>query len=319
MKKLRLKKKAKQMLIKFAIVLVIIIIVIVFGVSKYKEYKYHQTYEYKLLTKEYSKDEVNNILSILDEEYINKLLEKDYDKNINKFITQKYFIKNNLDRYLEYIDKHIDIEPSKVVALVNTNRDRDYYSDVINSDVSKDILMLVNKYYRLNEDYVPNVVNISSTYAYSGNYAREDVLSAFISMRNDCLDATGKKLIVNSSYRSYSDQDEVWSERKNRKGIEQADSYAARPGHSEHQSGLALDIVEYNNPNDFEETESFKWMQENAHKYGFILRYPSDAEDITGYSYESWHYRFVGVDVATKVHNESITYDEYYAYYIENR
>ena len=68
---------------------------------------------------------------------------------------------------------------------------------------------------------------------------------------------------------------------------------------------------------DFEETKEYKWLIKNAYKYGFILRYPKDKEDITGYNYESWHYRYVGVEAAKIIHEENITFDEYYAYYVE--
>ena len=82
---------------------------------------------------------------------------------------------------------------------------------------------------------------------------------------------------------------------------------------------IAINDV-YNKEEDytnFEKTDEFKWLNENAYKYGFILRYPKGKENITGYSYESWHYRYVGTDVAKKIHDEGITFDEYYAYYIE--
>ena len=67
----------------------------------------------------------------------------------------------------------------------------------------------------------------------------------------------------------------------------------------------------------FEQTEEFNWLQEHAHEYGFILRYPKDKEHITGYKYESWHYRYVGIETATKIHELGITFDEYYAYFLE--
>ena len=174
-------------------------------------------------------------------------------------------------------------------------------------------------YNYLNEEYVPeNLVRVSSSYAYSGNSVRSDVLEAFIEMAKAAREED-IVLIINSSYRSYKDQDDIWKYRKNSFGIEKADQYAARAGHSEHQSGLAIDIAQYNSKEqDFEKTPAFTWLQDNAHKYGFILRFKKDAEDITGYAYESWHYRYLGKDVATKVHDENITYDEYYAYYIEN-
>ena len=69
--------------------------------------------------------------------------------------------------------------------------------------------------------------------------------------------------------------------------------------------------------NNFDDSDAAKWLKKNAYKYGFILRYPKDKEDITGYDYEPWHYRYVGKEVAKKIHDENITFDEYYAYYIE--
>ena len=182
-----------------------------------------------------------------------------------------------------------------------------------------DFTILVNKDNLLKEDYVPdNIVKVSNTYAYAGNSVRQDVLDAFVSMSNAAKEED-IVMVINSSYRSYKDQDEIWTYRKNNYGTEKADQYAARAGHSEHQSGLAIDIAQFNSKEqDFEKTPAFTWLENNAHKYGFILRFKKDAEDITGYKYESWHYRYVGVEAATKIHDENITYDEYYAYYIEN-
>ena len=315
-KKLRLRNEIKIGLF----IIIVLIIIGIYGIDKYKEYKYHQTYEYKLLEHNYSKEEVALILDKLDDEYINKLLESVYNENIYKFLNEKYFIKNNLDRYVEYFKKNNKTDISKVIALVNTNRDYNLYENIKDTDTSKDILMLVNKYYSLKEDYVPdNIVKVSSSYAYAGNSVREDVLDAFKDMAAAAKDED-IVLVINSSYRSYKDQDEIWNYRKNNFGTEKADQYAARAGHSEHQTGLAIDIAQYNSKEqDFENTPAFTWLENNAHKYGFILRFKKNAEDITGYSYESWHYRYVGVETATKVHDEDITYDEYYAYYIENK
>ena len=138
------------------------------------------------------------------------------------------------------------------------------------------------------------------------------------------LEATAKKedlkLIVNSSYRDYESQNSVWNNYENYNGEEYADSIAARAGFSEHQTGLALDIITPGaTKNTFEETDEFKWLQKNAHKFGFILRYPKGKEDITGYAYESWHYRYVGKETATEIKRLGITFDEYYAYYIDKK
>ncbi|MBR1416807.1 MAG: M15 family metallopeptidase [Bacilli bacterium] len=313
--KLRLKKEAKIGLI----VIILLIILIIFGINKYKEYQYHQTNEYKLLEKNYSKDDVSLILDKLDQDYINKLIDSDYNDNIVKFINEKYFIKNNLDRYLAYFNNNKNVSYTKIVSLVNTNRDSDYYEKIKETDVSKDYLMLVNKYNYLNEDFIPNdMVNVSLSYAFSGNKIRHDLLDKFVDMAN-AAKANDILMVINSSYRHFDEQKKLWESRRLSQGTDKADQYAARAGFSEHQSGLAIDIAQYNSSEeDFELTPAYNWLTDNSYKYGFILRYPKDKEDITGFSYESWHYRYVGVEVATKIHNENISFDEYYAYYIEN-
>ena len=204
--------------------------------------------------------------------------------------------------------------------MVNVKSNYDHYDTeaVTNTNTSKGNLLLVNKYTKLSEDYVPEtLVNIPLTYAFQDNQTTEEVLSSFKNMWS-AANKEGLTLIVNSSYRDYNSQDEVWSNYENAYGEEYADSIAARPGFSEHQTGLALDIITYGaNKNTFEDTDEFKWLQKNAHKYGFILRYPEGKEDITGYAYESWHYRYIGKEAATEIKNLNITYDEYYAYYQE--
>jgi zinc D-Ala-D-Ala carboxypeptidase len=312
-KRRKVKKQAKI----FLIVLTIFIALIIVGVKEYNKYLYHQTYEYKLLQKNYSIDEINTIKEKFNNEEIDKLLDSDYIPKLTDFIKEKYFIYNNLDRYLTYYQKNPTIDLSKIVTTINVNRDHNYYENTTPTDTSKDILMLVNKYNYLNEDYTPeNLVNIPSTYAYEGNVLRNDVFDAFKEMYNAALE-NNITLILNSSYRSYKDQEDTWMSRKKSYGIAKADAYAARAGYSEHQTGLALDINEYKSTEtDFENTDAFKWLNENDYKYGFILRYPKGKEDITGYSYESWHYRYVGKDVAQKIHDQDITFDEYYAYYL---
>ena len=125
-------------------------------------------------------------------------------------------------------------------------------------------------------------------------------------------------LIINSSYRSYENQEETYNNYSTWYGKDEADKIAARPGFSEHQTGLTIDIMTYNsNRNNFEESDAFKWLNNNAYKYGYILRYPKNKEYLTGYSYESWHYRYVGKEVANYIKDNNITYDEYYAFFIE--
>lgn len=187
------------------------------------------------------------------------------------------------------------------------------------TDTSKGNTMLVSKYNALSKDYeVEDLKTISKTYSYGDNKKlNKEAYDAFISLADDAK-KEGYTILIVSSYRTYQDQEDVWKDYKASFGTKKADAYAARAGSSEHETGLAIDVADYNDKNDkFEATESFKWMQTNAHKYGYILRYPKDKENITGYSYEAWHYRYVGIDTATKVYNEGITYDEYYEYYLK--
>ncbi len=314
-KKLKLKKKFKRKLI----ILLFIIIISIVGIKSYKTYKYHQTYEYKLLEKNYTKEETDLLLEKLDKTRIEKLLTTEKNEKLINILNEKYFLIKNLDKYIAYSDNNPEISLTEVIALVNVHRDQDYYENMEVTDTSKGNTMLVNKYNSLSKDYeVEDLKTISKTYSYGDNKKlNKEAYDAFISLADDAK-KEGYTILIVSSYRTYQDQEDVWKDYKASFGTKKADAYAARAGSSEHETGLAIDVADYNDKNDkFEATESFKWMQTNAHKYGYILRYPKGKENITGYSYEAWHYRYVGIDTATKVYNEGITYDEYYEYYLK--
>ena len=115
-----------------------------------------------------------------------------------------------------------------------------------------------------------------------------------------------------SAYRSYSYQDSLYRRYTAQDGVE-ADTYSARPGFSEHQTGLALDINTASRSAHFETTATYRWLIENCWRYGFILRYPEGREDITGFCFEPWHYRFVGRTLALQVRESGLTYDEFLA------
>ena len=122
-----------------------------------------------------------------------------------------------------------------------------------------------------------------------------------------------------SSYRDYAYQNTLYNNYGKKDGYDNADTYSARPGYSEHQTGLAVDIdnkKEYFT--NFEKTKEYEWMQNNAYKYGFILRFPKDKVLETGYEYESWHYRYVGKEIAKYIHDNNMCYEEYYAQNLDN-
>lgn len=316
-KRKKIKKKVKYSFI----ILVLIIAASIFGINKYKEYKYHQTNLYKLTVVGYSLDNAKTIVNKLNND--NELYFVNNEKNdyIVDIIKEKYFLEKNLYEYIEYKSKNKKKSYSDVIAIVNVRANKDWYDNKVvrETDLSKGNLILVNKFNYLNNSFIPNeIVDVDINYAYQNNKASKEVNDAYVLMAKDA-----KKdniiLLVNSSYRTYERQEEIYKEFYYSKGISYADKYAARAGYSEHQTGLALDIFTSgrSTTSDFDQSEAFKWLTNNAHKYGFILRYPKDKEYLTGYSYESWHYRYLGVDTATKVYNSGLTYDEYYAYYLD--
>lgn len=164
-----------------------------------------------------------------------------------------------------------------------------------------DGVLIANKKYPLPSDFAPG--------------ENKEARAAFEKMAGDAKSA-GFELVAFSTYRSYEYQETLYNRYVERDGKENADRYSARPGYSEHQTGLAFDVGEKGNEDlwlteEFGETPAGKWLVENADKYGFILRYPKGKEAITGYMYESWHFRYVGVDLAQKVKKSNLTLEEF--------
>lgn len=195
--------------------------------------------------------------------------------------------------------------------------EEDFYKkteEISNPDI---INVLVNKKFRLPKDYIPNdleIININ--YANENKMLRKEAKEAFESLSEDAL-KEGYKIIAVSTYRDYDYQNNLYEEYVSTSGMEYADKCSARAGHSEHQTGLAVDVMGSNNDyNLFVDTKEFSWMKDNAYKYGFILRYPENKEKITGFKYEPWHYRYVGKIVAETIYKENLTLEEYYDKYI---
>lgn len=314
--------QAKRKIKKKAIIsLIVIVFIVILAIVGFNIYKHFTSNEYKLQKIGYNEKEITVLLKS-DEKVLNKALENDYDEYLIPLTEEKYFLWKNYDKYIKQIktilEKSNKLDYTDIVTKVNTKTNYDYYTHTEKTDMSKGTSILVNKYYSLPEKYKPeNIVDVSNWYSYGSIQLNSEAYDAFKEMFN-----AAKKdnitLIINSGYRTYEYQKQVYDQYKEINGEEYADEYAARPDFSEHQTGLALDIITYNTKGeDFENTDAFKWLQKNAHKYGFILRYPKGKENITGYSYESWHYRYLGKDLATKVKNSKLTYDEYYAYYLD--
>ena len=179
--------------------------------------------------------------------------------------------------------------------------------------------ILVNKENKLDEYFIPNDMvkiyeptseKLDKTYV---NMLVKEAYIAFKYMQNDAL-KHGYNIFIDSSYRSYKYQKEIFDDYLNKMGKEYTLSHVAFPGTSEHQTGLAIDI-EYMKNNEFvnckDEDDEIKWLKSNSYKYGYILRYPLGKEYITGYNYERWHYRYVGLNIAKYLFENRLTLEEY--------
>ena len=189
--------------------------------------------------------------------------------------------------------------------------DNNFYKDIkyiypINYD------FIVNKNNKLSENYIPSdLEQISLEYSCDNKYLRKIAKENFDQMAVDAK-KNGFNIVAVSTYRSYEYQEKLYNNYVKNKGYYYADMCSARAGHSEHQTGLAVDIadlsLDYDN---FENTKEFIWVKKNAHKYGFIMRYPKAKFHITGFKYEPWHYRYVGRDIATYIYENNLTLEEY--------
>lgn len=300
----------------FVGIVVVILVVIIIGIkSLIDESNLRKTIEYKLGEVGYSDNEIEYIKTLKEDE-INTLLNHKYNVNITKLMKEKKFIFANLDKYLDYINEN-NGNLTDIVAKVNTKASLGWYKSIADTDASKGELMLVNKFYKLSETYVPSdLVDVSLSYAYEGKQVSKMMYDSLTNML-DAAKESGYNLVVSQGYRSYADQEEAYNDIEASSGVDYADKVAARPGHSEYQTGLSVVVKPlYTEGSDMENSPEHTWILENAYKYGFILRYPKDKENITGFSYDAWRLRYVGSNAARIIHNENITFDEYYEYYI---
>ena len=289
------KLKTKNFLV-FIIIIILIITSIIYGINKSKNNNTNSKEQNKIE----NKDKVNNTKELTELEKAKKDL--------------AYYKDEYEDAYKEYREKNKDLSIEKVIINVNIGLNYDYYT---HTKATKDLntnTILVNKYNYLTEDYVPeNLQTVDKKYSSKTlqlvDYAKEafEELSEAASKEN-------YTVLAMSSYRSYQYQYNLYNRYVNTDGVEAADTYSARPGYSEHQTGLAVDV--YNGKEDFtnfEKTKEYNWMQDNAYKFGFILRFPKDKVLETGYQYESWHYRYVGKEIAKYIHDNNLCFEEYYA------
>ena len=247
----------------------------------------------------------------------NKVSEKKDNKS-NDYSQFSYYKKDNLQRYIDYKKNNPSYSLEEVVTYVNLNLDKEPYTDTVKSKYLDTTYYIVNKFNYLGSDFIPNdLVLLDNKYAKSGIYLVREAKDKLEIMLNDSV-KENLKIRVSSAYRSYTYQVNLYNRYVRSDGVALADTYSARPGYSEHQSGLVVDLSRnFESFDTFENTDEYKWLVANSYKYGFILRYPNGKEKITTYTFESWHYRYIGVELAKKVHDSGLTFDEYYVRYLD--
>jgi LAS superfamily LD-carboxypeptidase LdcB len=225
-----------------------------------------------------------------------------------------HYIEQNSARYLSFLSVFPDLSVTASLALVNVNADYGYYNGITAIGEPDSKLVLCNKNFQLPTDFVPqNLRAVAGT-----PYLMEDeAAAAFESMKKDVKDELGLPLVMLSGYRDYSYQKALYARYAKADGAETADTYSARAGHSEHQTGLAVDFLHKSSSGSlraagFQNTAQYAWLQVHAHEYGYILRYPEGYESVTGYRFEPWHWRYIGVEDATRMVEEGFaTFEEY--------
>lgn len=262
--------------------------------------------------KKYTEEEASLIINRGNIDEIQVFLNKDKYENISDYLQFDYSKLGLLDKYIEY--KKVNGESfENSVTYVNIGLDKDFYTEYKEiNDFS--ITMLVNKYNKLSENFVPmDLVSFPTTYCSSTcPMDNKEAVEAFVNMAMTLKEEENLNIYVNSAYRSYHDQNETYERLTKLYG---ANYDVAKAGFSEHQTGLSVDIGSGSSKT-FKGSKEEAWLKLNAHKYGFILRYDSSKTKITGYN-EPWHFRYVGVDVAKDIYSKKITFDEYYVRYIE--
>lgn len=263
-----------------------------------------------LLEKGYSVDEINQIFEYMSDKNIAKIMDSNY-VDLADFYQISNFDLDKLDRYLAYQTSQ-GIEMKQAVTEVNLNLDTDFYSNIETIEDYSSITVLVNKFHALPAFYVPDdLVAIPS-------FPNLQIKAAAASDFENLLAAAKLDnviIIPYSTYRSYDYQDGLYNKYLQTDSQEEVDTYSARPGHSEHQTGLALDVKSSSHWSNLTDSD-YEWMLNNSYKYGFIIRYPKGNSRITGYQEEPWHLRYIGIEHATKVHDLGITFDEYYDIYL---
>lgn len=259
-------------------------------------------------------------LSYFNQEEINFIKENKLQEN--DLIPYLEFSSFNVFLFFEYekVRKENNLSYLQALNTVNYPNYFEKYHLPKPAIFTSSYLALVNKAFYLDSSYIPkNLIslkdtNISYIKRENENMQANDYILKKYEKLEDAAKSLGFDLYIFSAYRSYEKQKHIYYVVNNKN-----DNTVARPGFSEHQLGYSLDIstLQYGLTNHFENSDEFNWLKNNAHKFGFVLRYPKEKENITGYSYEAWHFRFVGESIAEFIYDNDLTLEEYIFNYLE--
>lgn len=234
-----------------------------------------------------------------------------FENNNNKieYSDIKNYKEENLERYSEYHKLHPELLHAEVIWRVNTNLDYPFYESASLIGDPSDYLVVINKYNYLSPYYVPEDLVLMDTKLEL--YVRSDVNDAFNEMR-EAIRKVGLDIDVSAAYYNYNTLNTLYYEYVNEYGEDDLSAVVERAGFSEHQSGLSIDIndtkMEYD---DFNKTEAYDWIKDNAHRFGFIIRYGSNSE-IFGHKQKSYHLRYVTKETAIDMYENNINILEEY-------
>lgn len=269
-----------------------------------------------LIDKGYSNSNISLILAHGNDDDVSEFAKRDKIKYLEEFYSLSYAKLKYYDRYVKYSSETGEDEETTVL-FVNLSMDTDDYVNPVKTSAFS-IDMLVNKHYKLDEDFVPDDL-VEFDQEYCNDEVQEGNREAVVAFKNmyEAAKKEGLGLVINSSYRSYQDQENICNTFKDLYGEGYVTKYVALPGFSEHQTGLAFDIGSTTSKV-FVESKEYEWMKENAYKYGFILRFTKANAYITGFRSEPWHYRYVGKKIAKYIYENDISFEEYYAEFLDN-
>ena len=274
-----------------------------------------------LINTGYEMEDVFTIGSSVSQEDFAVILKMKYFPELIELVRNPNFEFSNLARYLWQINQLPQASTNEIINYINNNEDviyanaidwSSYYANITKVENPNSILVVVNKQYQLAKNYAPKDLKyLPSGYYVHNHPMRKQAADSFVKLAK-AASKEGYTIKAASNYRSYELQEYLYQSYVSDYGKKVADSISCRPGHSEHQTGLVADFAGNNNDlTRFGQDASYKWTVSNAHKYGFIQRYPKGKEYITGIDFEAWHFRYVGVEAATIIHKYQWTLEEY--------